>query len=271
MRKIIDTFLFFNELEMLDFHLHAMNDCVDYFVLGESTETHAGNEKDLYFDMHREKYAQFADKIIYVEIEKSSIRNDAWGIENFQRDALLRGIEQVPDVQASDIVLVADVDEIVDETLLNSLSPIKNNAVFALEQDIYYYNINSRFREKQYFTHLCNVGLARERSLTDIRNNMRARILRPGGWHFSYFGSPATISTKIQNFSHQDLNQPRVIDQTRIQSVIDSGIDLYGRNQKKPEKYKIDKIPIEENEYLPRHYEKLIGCENWPHRKPKAS
>ena len=46
--KIIDCFLFYNELELLKFKLKELNDVVDYFVLIESKYTFVGNEKELY-------------------------------------------------------------------------------------------------------------------------------------------------------------------------------------------------------------------------------
>jgi beta-1,4-mannosyl-glycoprotein beta-1,4-N-acetylglucosaminyltransferase len=270
MKKVIDAFLLFNELDMLEFHLHAMNDSVDYFVIGECTETFAGNSKELLFDLNRDRFSKFADKIIHVTIEDSAASATAWEREEFQRDALLRGITTIPNLKNSDIILVSDVDEIVDENLLNTIEPILTNTVYALEQDIYYYNLNSRFREKQCFTRLCNVGLAKKHGFQHIRFRMRARILRPGGWHFSYFGNPASIATKIQNFSHQDLNLPHIIDENRIQHVINNGTDLFGRNQKKPEKYQIDHISTTDNDYLPKHHHMLIDCEKWQLNKPKG-
>ena len=37
--KIVDCFIFYNELDMLEFRLKELNDIVDYFVLVESTYT----------------------------------------------------------------------------------------------------------------------------------------------------------------------------------------------------------------------------------------
>ena len=41
--KIIDSFIFFNELELLDIRLNILNDKVDKFILVESTVSHTGN------------------------------------------------------------------------------------------------------------------------------------------------------------------------------------------------------------------------------------
>ena len=48
-RKIVDGFIFFNELSTLNLRLHTLNDYVDYFVIVESGLTHAGNPRPLYY------------------------------------------------------------------------------------------------------------------------------------------------------------------------------------------------------------------------------
>ena len=45
--KIIDCFIFYNELDLLFYRLSVLNNVVDYFVLVEATKTHAGNDKIL--------------------------------------------------------------------------------------------------------------------------------------------------------------------------------------------------------------------------------
>ena len=45
--KIIDCFIFYNELDLLEYRLNILNDVVDYFVIVESTHTFVGKEKVL--------------------------------------------------------------------------------------------------------------------------------------------------------------------------------------------------------------------------------
>ena len=37
--KIFDTFLFYNELDLLEIRLETLNDHVDFFVISEATKT----------------------------------------------------------------------------------------------------------------------------------------------------------------------------------------------------------------------------------------
>ena len=58
--KIVDCFLFYNELDLLKFKLKELNDIVDYFVLIESKYTFVGNEKELYYER--------VDKLVILDI-----------------------------------------------------------------------------------------------------------------------------------------------------------------------------------------------------------
>ena len=50
---VYDCFLFFNELDLLEVRMHELNNSVDFFVLQESTKTHSGKPKSLYFQENK--------------------------------------------------------------------------------------------------------------------------------------------------------------------------------------------------------------------------
>ena len=47
--KIIDCFIFYNEIALLTYRLNVLNDVVDFFVIVESTHTFTGKEKSLHY------------------------------------------------------------------------------------------------------------------------------------------------------------------------------------------------------------------------------
>ena len=51
--KIIDCFLFYNELDMLEFRLTELNEHVDYFIILDSDFDFAGNKKDSMFESNK--------------------------------------------------------------------------------------------------------------------------------------------------------------------------------------------------------------------------
>ena len=55
--RIIDSFTFHNELDILFYRLHLLMDVVDFFVLVEATHTHTGHPKPLIFKENSERCA----------------------------------------------------------------------------------------------------------------------------------------------------------------------------------------------------------------------
>ena len=122
--KVIDCFIFYNELDMLEFRLNELNDVVDYFVLVECIKTHTNNDKELYFENNKNRFSKFLDKIIHI-IVKDNIpqTNSAWDREKYQRFCIDEGIKKL-NLNNEDIIIIADLDEIPDtKTVLN----LKNN------------------------------------------------------------------------------------------------------------------------------------------------
>ena len=67
--KIIDCFIFYNELKMLLFRLSELNEYVDYFIIVESTFTFTGNKKDLFFKNNASMFESFKEKIIHIIVD----------------------------------------------------------------------------------------------------------------------------------------------------------------------------------------------------------
>ena len=58
-RKIVDSFIFSNELDMLEYRLELLYDKVDHFILVESNKTHTGEDKALFFTIHKKRFQKF--------------------------------------------------------------------------------------------------------------------------------------------------------------------------------------------------------------------
>ena len=63
--KIVDSFIFYNELDILNYRLSILDDYVDYFVLVESRYTFAGDLKPLYYLENKDKFEKFNSKVIH--------------------------------------------------------------------------------------------------------------------------------------------------------------------------------------------------------------
>jgi len=259
--KIIDGFIFYNELQMLHYRLSILYDVVDYFILVESTHTHIGKEKPLFYEENKEQFAKFQDKIIHIIVDDFPYKypnidiskGEQWKNENYQRDCIKKGFEKI-ELDEKDVLLISDLDEIIDPKLLTIFKhkdfhfPIK---IHRLEQDFYYYNLNSKQCQKWYFAKVVSYGTFCELSIScnDIRHYNQCTIFQKGGWHLSYFGDSKFIQNKIQNFTHQEYNDEKYTNVERIEEKIKDTKCLFNEDSI------IQKISISENDYLPPFYD----------------
>lgn len=134
---VYDCFTFFNELDLLEIRLNVLKDVVDKFVLVEAAETHTGHPKPLYFEENRVRFSAFANRILVVRIDSFPPGHDAWWNENFQRNALVRGLGQAKD---EDVVLISDLDEIPSPDVIRAHLPLRG--VYAFNHVSYGFYLN---------------------------------------------------------------------------------------------------------------------------------
>jgi beta-1,4-mannosyl-glycoprotein beta-1,4-N-acetylglucosaminyltransferase len=147
--KIIDSFLFYNELDLLTYRLNLLNNIVDYFIIVESTHTFVGKEKSLFFNENKHLFEKFTNKIIHIIVDDfphkypniNIATNDVWNNEIFQRNAISRGINYIENLVEYDVIIISDLDEIPDP---HTLDKIKKGSITVdiniLEMDFYYIN-----------------------------------------------------------------------------------------------------------------------------------
>ena len=118
--KIVDTFIFYNEIDMLKFRLIELNDYVDYFVLVEATHTFAGNPKKLYFNENKDIFAKYKDKIIHIVVGDIPNTTNASDRERHQRNCIKIGVDRL-NLLEKDVIIISDVDEIPNTSLLDDI------------------------------------------------------------------------------------------------------------------------------------------------------
>lgn len=272
--KIIDCFIFYNELDLLKFRLDYLYNYVDYFILVEARYTHAGNPKELFYYNNKSDFDKYNNKIIHIiidefpKVEKSNDywKNEHWTRENFQRNEIDKGlyiIDNLNKLNPNDIIIISDLDEIPDRERLKEFKniPLYNNVRYVLLQDAYYYNINCKLnciwdyaKIINYYTYINTY----DRKPQEIRlgNRFHKDIkVEKGGWHFSYFGNLNFIINKIKNFAHQEYNNDSFIDADKFKYHIDNNISIYNKDHTGVF------TEIKDNNYLPENYELLIKFE----------
>ena len=259
--KIIDCFLFYNELELLQYRLIVLDPHVDYFVIVESKQTFMGIEKPLFFEDNKSRFEPFLHKIIHIIVEMPFLhpnvdtsKDHQWKNEAHQRNSFARGLLQLS-LNNSDLIILADLDEIPNPETLKFLRNKTVDIVLSLEQDFYYYNLNSKLKRKWYYSKILPFFVYKNLNMNaqEIRIFHGEYCIPKGGWHLSYFGNPTMIQNKIKNFAHQDYNKNEYTSIEIITKRVESFADLFGR-----EDHEFEKISTKNNDFLPPMAETLL-------------
>ena len=199
---IIDTFPFFNELDLLEIRLNELKDVVDVFVLTEATLTHSGKPKPLYFDDNKERFSEFNIKHVIIDDYSGINISDPWAIEGYQRQCGVDYIKKM-NPSATDVVLISDCDEIWQaERVKESATTEGWNCAGAYMPMFYYYMncfyINSAWHPARWIKGDCleSEKLRWGETDADFGNT---------GWHFSYLGD---IKLKLASFAHSEYDRP---------------------------------------------------------------
>jgi len=236
---IIDSFMFFNEFDILEGRLEYLYDVVDRFVIVESNRSHTCKPKPLYFKQNQARYKKYMDKIVHVVYKNMNTSTpNAWIHENAQRNYMLEGLNDCPD---DAWVMIGDVDEIPDKKKLVSILEIITNDKqygtterFSFQQRMFYYNFNQFNSIWWRGTQLAKNRLVKEmmpQFVRDRRTDKDLLVINDSGWHLTYWGQPETIRYKIENFAHQEYNDEQYKSLDHIQESMKKGKDLFDRSE----------------------------------------
>jgi beta-1,4-mannosyl-glycoprotein beta-1,4-N-acetylglucosaminyltransferase len=151
--------MFYNELDMLTYRLNLLNNIVDYFVLVEAIYTFIGKKKKLYYNDNKHLFDKFNNKIIHIIVNDLPYiypnvninNNDQWHNENFHRNAISQGINNITDISNDDLIIIADLDEIPDPRTLQLIKDKKFIVdINILQMEMYYYNLNTKYLNDWY-------------------------------------------------------------------------------------------------------------------------
>tara|TARA_B100000242_G_scaffold284447_1_gene247774 strand:+ start:432 stop:1244 length:813 start_codon:yes stop_codon:yes gene_type:complete len=267
--KLIDCFMYFDEDLILDIRLHTLFKEVDKFVIAEATRDHAGNSRKLNFNI--ENFSKFKSKINYIVIEDLPINvktfKKGWHNnhirDQFQRNALERGYKNSSD---EDIIMISDIDEIPNPKKINEFNLKEKYACFLQKNFQSKINLLNISEGDWAGTRICQKkNLKSPQWLRNIKVKKKPfwkifqtkiKIIKNGGWHFSFLKDPSSIKKKIVSYSHQEYNKDEFTNIRKIEDKISRGKDLFDRNIK----YKAIKIDESFPDYITKNREKF---KNW--------
>jgi len=261
--KIYDSFLFFNELDLLELRLTILDQYVDYFIISECDYTFSGNKKPFYFEENKKLFDKFLHKIIHIKNYNSNETNNLlnpddgnkkiildkiisnyekikntketdfgkpyWCREFIQRECVGLGLSDSND---DDIIIFSDLDEIPNPEIFERLKKTDfNENPYCLNVDNLNYFVNLTTNTKWFGSVILKYKNIKNVSLNALRN-MRTQftILDDSGWHLSFMGGESRVKYKLESFSHQEYNNNHV--KSNIEYKLKNNLDLFGRMSK---------------------------------------
>jgi len=226
--KIFDCFKFFNELELLDLRIMTLKDFADYFVLVEANKTHTGHPKEFIFEQHKDKFAEYLDRIIYVKVEDlpDYSPDNIWIAENFQRNCINRGLEGR--IELGDKVIISDIDEIPNPDTLKMY--LQSDEPVTMVQYLFYYYVNCRQISLWRGSIMATYNKYESpQALRDFARHSGIGGISQGGWHYSFMGGAARIKEKVENIaeSHMIINEVGTVEEIRTKMKTQK--DLWNR------------------------------------------
>ncbi|OTB03124.1 glycosyltransferase family 17 protein [Hypoxylon sp. CI-4A] len=248
-RKVYDLIMINTELDWLEIRLNSTYSYVDYFVVVESKKTFTNHDKPLVIKENLARFSAYHDKVIYHELEipdgfHSDRENPSWAFEDLQRNAMYdQVLPRLKDAQAptaGDVIIVADVDEILRPETLVLLKACNFPRRLTLRSHFYYYSFQYLHKGIQW-AHPQATYYQGWRTIlpVNLRNSdgglqpwikLEKGDLWSSGWHCSTcFSTIDEVLTKLSSFSHIWLNQEAFRDRDRIADRVRNGKDLWDR------------------------------------------
>jgi len=225
---LVDTFMFYNELDVLELRLTVLDPHVDLFVIVEAELNHVGGPKELFFQKNKERFAKWLPKIRHIIVKQEECPGDKnpWAREKYQRECILRGLEGVPD---NACVMVSDLDEIPwMEKIPQSPLP---HVICVVHMYMFEYSLKYIFTGEPWFgTVLTNCELFKRVGPNYLRENRwKFPVFQNCGWHLSSFGNSDHVYNKLQTYAHGKDPERESETPELLHKYINDGIHLDGK------------------------------------------
>jgi beta-1,4-mannosyl-glycoprotein beta-1,4-N-acetylglucosaminyltransferase len=229
------------------------------------------NTPDYFGDITQNNGDSYEDKCfnrIWQDISKTKLFNIydknqlSFGRDFYQKECIKLGMENAND---EDILISSDLDEIPNPEYLKRLNEFfEPNELYTFNQTHYCYYLNMI-----HYSHIDNTAYNREintnwkgsrmgswgnfknYSLNEVRAQNNNDLI-DSGWHFSWMGGIDRVKTKLQSYSHQENNQPQILN--NIDQMLKEGDEI--RDFRGDRSVKVEINLDTHPEYIVNNYQK---------------
>tara|TARA_B100000212_G_scaffold339971_1_gene319489 strand:- start:13112 stop:14113 length:1002 start_codon:yes stop_codon:yes gene_type:complete len=263
---IIDSFLFFQELDLLEIRLEYLDPIVDKFIILEANQSFKGSKKDFIFEKNKERYQKYIDKIYYYKIldnhydfeslmiylkssknvtlnmiMKFMKKHEYYDKDNLSHilDTYHRECLHIPlldKCEEDDLVIISDLDEIPDFKTIKLLKNGMNNKnTYRLIQHEFQFFLNCYSNSNWKGSIISPYKILKNKSLNNLRRDSPSiKTILNAGYHFTSIGDLKSIRNKIKSWAHQEFNHPLI--KRNLAKNIMHGKDIFYRFNKNKNK-----------------------------------
>ena len=235
-----------NEMDWLEIRLESMGEHVDYFIIVESAVTFTGLQKELVVKENWGRLEKWHRKIVYHVLEDPPVgAKGTSDLEDFQRNAMfvqaMGGLDGEKRPKRGDVIVVADVDEIVRPAALLVLRNCDIPRRVTLRSRFYYYGFQWLHRGEEWAHPQATTYQGQGHTIlpADLRNGEGGNTILAwwdkadlwnAGWHCSFcLRTVDEVLNKMASFSDTGLNQDVFRIRIRIVDRVRKGRDLWDR------------------------------------------
>jgi len=256
----------FNEVDMLELRLMEMSPVVDYFIIIESNITHSKLPKPLHFLENQHRFEPYLDRIFYVYLQEDYLLEGTghshWDRETKQRNAVVEALSRlktgevgpevsIPMPQDDDLVLIADIDEIIRRHVIEGLRECEEfSSPTLLHLDWYLYSVLWKasipwgviaregpvvvtagfllagHQEEEGRTASAMRRLLRPSHLPSF-SSLPIAVIQSAGWHFSSFGGPTSMRDKLISYADHVYEKGFLLDMETIERLQHYGVPYF--------------------------------------------
>jgi hypothetical protein len=215
---------------MLEFRLTELNEHVDYFFILDSDFDFAGNKKDSIFELNKNRFDSWKEKIIRIDCPELTIElfnqintekytqyknlsTDIINKDNIIFYMMIKLIERLPQLELDfeDIIMFSDIDEIPDFTTLDLIDDYLLFNSIILRQKRFFWTTKYIDKDLSFGTS-CHqyTRIARNPLVLDhfykVKSNKKFsnNSFLDSGWHFSHFEDLGNLHKKLELINNRE-------------------------------------------------------------------